>query len=92
MQLVLCDVCKKNTNKEFPVGTMTRTYKRKPGQIGQQVASQEFVTEILPLTTVSENQERLHVCIPCFSTGMTHESKALTEKASTTAGPEKSGA
>lgn len=89
MQLVLCDLCRKNTNKEVPVGTMTRTYKKNVREGGHTIVSQEFVTEILPMTTVNDNQERLHVCIPCFSGGMTDASKALTQNA---AAPEKSPA
>lgn len=79
MQLVLCDVCRSNTNKEVPVGTVTKTYKTNPRNRKDSVIQQEFVSEILPLTTVNDNQERLHVCLPCFSSGMTEASKALNQ-------------
>ena len=77
MQLVLCDVCRKNTNREVPLGTVTRSYKKDFKTGSRVVASQEFVTEILPMTTTTENQERLHVCLPCFSAGMTEAAKPL---------------
>lgn len=82
MQLVLCDVCRKNTNKEVPVGTVTRSYKKDFRTGARVVQSQEFVTEILPMTTTNDNQERLHVCLPCFSSGMTEATKAALPVAS----------
>jgi hypothetical protein len=75
MYLVLCDVCKKNTNREFPIGTLTRTFRKKFNESKPVLANQEFVSEILPMTTINENQERVHVCIPCFSTGMVEAAK-----------------
>lgn len=82
MQLVLCDVCRKNTNKEVPIGTVTRSYKKDFKTGTRVVQSQEFVTEILPMTTQGENQERLHVCLPCFTTGMNDAGKIALPSAS----------
>lgn len=81
MQLVLCDVCRKNTNREAPIGTLTKTYRK--NFMDKESVSQEFVTEILAMTTINENQERLHVCVPCFSTGMTEAAKAAELAAGT---------
>lgn len=70
MQLVLCDVCRKNTNREVPIGTLTKTYRK------------NFRGEIL-MTTIDDNEERLHVCVPCFSTGKTASAKAAELAAGT---------
>ena len=75
MYVVLCDVCKENTNRDHPVGTVTRTFTTKGGE--RRLKSQEFSSNILNVELGNDDQERMHVCSPCFTKGLVESTKAL---------------
>ena len=78
--LVLCDFCKKNTNREKPVGTVTQKFRHNRVTGKNELASQEFSSEILDTRLGQQDEVRSHICSECFTTGLQNQMQALPEK------------